>query len=162
MGQYPDAVHLFTGGTGSLTRQEYKSTDVVRQLFRDLGLDASKIIFESDSRNTYENGKYSRELINPKAGEIWVLITTAWHMPRAVGVFEKQGWSVIPFPVDHYTLPENGFDLNLNFFGNLGDLKTAVREWVGLAAYYATGKTSAFFPGAREIFPGPRGSVRLD
>lgn len=150
MKRYPDAVHLFTGGTGRLTRQDYKSTDVVRQLFQDLGLDVSKILFEADSRNTYESGKYSRELIKPKAGENWVLITTAFHMPRSVGVFEKQGWSVIPYPVDHYTLPDNGFDLSLNFLGNLGDLKMAVREWVGLMAYYATGKTSAFFPPAPE------------
>ena len=146
MRAYPNAKHVFTGGTGSMTRQQYKAADVARRLFDELGYDTSKILFETASKNTYENAKFSKELVMPEANETWVLITTAYHMPRSVGIFEKHGWPVTAYPVDHYTHHGNLFRLHIDFTGNLDVLKTAVKEWVGLTAYYLTGKTSAFLP----------------
>lgn len=144
--QYPDARHVFTGGTGSMKNQQYKSAHVAKKLFSDLGFDTSKIVFEENSKNTFENVKFSKALVMPKSGETWVLITTSWHMPRSVGIFEKFEWPVIAYPVDHYTDPQNLFRVSLNFSKNLYLLKMAVKEWVGLAAYYFTGKTSALLP----------------
>ncbi len=143
---YPGAVHLFTGGSGNLKNQEIKGAHVAQELFRDIGIDVSKILFESESKNTYENGMFSKGLVQPQPDEAWVLITTARHMPRAFGVFEQLNWPVIPYPVDHYTYPENKFKLTLNFLQNLEALNIAVKEWLGLFAYYITGKTSAIFP----------------
>ncbi|WDP92450.1 MAG: YdcF family protein [Desulfobacter sp.] len=147
--QYPQAVHIFTGGSGDIARPQAKDAHVARRVLGILGVDISKIIFEEKSRNTYENGRFSKILAAPHPGQNWILVTSAAHMPRAVGVFEKLGWAVIPYPVDHYTCKGEG-GLTLNFAGNLNLLSKAAREWVGLAAYYATGKTSALFPPARQ------------
>jgi len=144
--KFPHARPVFTGGTGSLLRQEYKGADVAKQLFKEQGLDISKIIFESQSKNTFENAVFTHRLIDPKPGEKWILITTAAHMPRSVGCFSKVGWKVIPYCVDHRTNPENRFRITLNFSGNLDQLKAGVKEWLGLTAYYFTGKTTRLFP----------------
>ena len=64
--QYPDAKLVFTGGSGSLTKQQFKGADVAKKLFKQLNFDTKRIIFERKSRNTYENIIYSKELINPK------------------------------------------------------------------------------------------------
>lgn len=144
---YPSARHVFTGGSGSMVKQKYKATIVARKLFHEQGLDTTKIIFEEQSRNTYENAKLSYLKVNPLPHEKWLLITTSWHMPRSVGVFTKVGWNVIPYAVDHVTCPGNLIRINFNFSGNLKDFKTAIKEWIGLFAYFLAGKTSTFFPG---------------
>ena len=144
--KYPDAKLVFTGGTGSLANQDYKAADVARELFAQQGFDTTRIIFERKSRNTYENVIYSKELIKPVADQNWLLITTSWHMPRSVGIFCKAKWPVIPYPVDHQTNKDNLFTLQFNLLGNLKGLNTAIKEWLGLLAYYITGKTSAFLP----------------
>lgn len=145
--QYPDSKHVFTGGTGSLNRQEYKSTLVAEQLFKNLGVDTRRMIYESESKNTYENALFSFKKIQPQSGENWILVTSASHMPRAVGVFRKVDWQVIAYPVDHNTHESTQMRLTLNFSGNLKQLKNALHEWTGLAAYYITGKTNRLFPG---------------
>ncbi|MCG8683728.1 MAG: YdcF family protein [Desulfobacterales bacterium] len=146
--QYPEAVHLFSGGSGDPMNQSDTCSTVARMVFKDLGVDLSKILFEDGSRNTYENIKFSKKMAMPEPGQNWVLVTTSWHMPRAVGICEKLDWQVIPYPVDHSTELEKKWVFNLNFSGNLCLLTRAVKEWTGLAAYYLTGKTSAFFPPA--------------
>lgn len=145
--QYPTAKHLFTGGTGSLRLQKYKSTQVARQLFTQQGIDTRHIMFESESKNTYENAVFSFNMVKPQPKERWVLITSASHMARSVGVFNKTGWQVIPYPVDHNVHKKTLCRFTINFAGNLNWLKHALREWVGLGAYYLTGKTDQLFPG---------------
>ena len=89
---------------------------------------------------------YSKNIINPTANEKWILITTGWHMPRSVGIFCKAGWPVIPYPVDHQTNKDNLFRINFDLLVNLNTLKTAQKEWLGLFAYYLTGKTTSILP----------------
>jgi uncharacterized SAM-binding protein YcdF (DUF218 family) len=147
MRRYPHAIHLFSGGSGSLAHQAFRDADVARVVFADLGLDTSSIIFESRSRNTYENGKVSKSIVNPTPDQNWILVTSAGHMPRAVGVFRKLGWQVIAYPVDHVGSPKIPLTFALDFSGHLNQLKWTLREWTGLAAYYLTGKTSEWIPG---------------
>ncbi len=144
--QFPNAKLLFTGGTGSLNSQEYKAADVAKKLFAQQGVDVSRITFERESRNTYENVIYSKKIIKPVANEKWILITTSWHMPRSVGIFCKADWPVIPYPVDHQTNKDNLFRVNFDLLVNLSTLKTAIKEWVGLFAYYLSGKTTSLLP----------------
>jgi uncharacterized SAM-binding protein YcdF (DUF218 family) len=151
MKKYPRAKHVFSGGTGSMLRQGYKGAEVAKRLFSEQGLDIDNIIFESQSKNTFENGVFTKKLLDPKSGERWILITSASHLPRAVGIFSKIGWKVIPYPVDHYTNPETLFRPTCNFSGNLDQFKWALREWLGLTAYYITGRTSRFFPGPCDL-----------
>lgn len=144
--QYPDARLVFSGGTGSLLHQEFKGADIASKLYQQQGLDTSNIVFERTSRNTYENAMNSKKLVNPTKDETWILITTSWHMPRSTGIFCQQDWSVIPYPVDHSTFKGSLFRINFNLAGNLRGLNTGMREWIGLFAYYFTGKTDSLFP----------------
>lgn len=138
--EFPEAKLLFTGGSSSMVEQGLKGADVAKQLFQEQGLDISSIIFESESRNTWENGVLSKKLVEPKAHENWVLITTAWHMPRSVGIFCQQDWKVIPYPVDYWTNKDNLLRMDWGFAGHLKNLSVAVKEWIGIAAYTYTGK----------------------
>lgn len=144
--QYPKAKLIFTGGTGSLTNQKYKGADVAKKLFQQQGFDTARISFERQSRNTYENVIYSKELVKPIKNENWILITTGWHMPRSVGIFCKANWSVIPYPVDHQTNKGDLFRIDFDLADNLKTLKTAIKEYMGLFAYYFSGKTTSLFP----------------
>lgn len=144
--QYPNAKLVFSGGAGSLTNQEYKAADVAKKLFEQQSFDTTQIIFERESRNTFENVIYSKKLVAPIKNEIWILITTSWHMPRSVGIFCKEEWPVIPYPVDHQTNKDNLFRINFDLLNNLYTLKTAIKEWLGLFAYYLSGKTNAVIP----------------
>jgi len=144
--QHPEAKLIFTGGTGSLTKQEYKAADVAKNLFAQQGFDTNRITFEKDSRNTYENARNSYKLALPEQNSHWVLITTAWHMPRSVGIFCKLKWPVIPYPVDHQTAKGHLFRVSFEPLGHLVSLQTAIKEWLGLLAYRVSGKTTALFP----------------
>ncbi len=144
--RYPNAKLIFTGGTGSLTKQKFKAADVAKDLFTQQGFDIQRIQFERESRNTYENVIFSQQLVKPKQNEKWLLITTAWHLPRSVGIFCKAGWPVIPYPVDHQTNKDNVVIINFDLANNLAVFKTAIKEWLGLFAYYLSGKTTALLP----------------
>ena len=144
--KYPDVKLIFTGGSGSMINQGHKGADIAKQLFTEQGLDTSKIIFEKNSRNTYENAIYSKALVKPAEGENWLLITTSWHMPRSVGIFCQLNWHVIPYPVDHTTLKNNLLRVNYDLSSNLNGLEIGIKEWLGLIAYRASGKTDALLP----------------
>jgi uncharacterized SAM-binding protein YcdF (DUF218 family) len=147
--RYPNARIVFTGGSPNLFSNDAREADYAILVFESLGIDKSRLIMERRSRNTLENALFSKELAAPKPGERWLLVTSAYHMPRSVGLFRHAGFAVEPCPVDWRvgkTWPEALF-----FSPVVGDgvlrTDTAVREWMGLLAYWITGKTGAFFPG---------------
>lgn len=144
--RYPQAKLVFTGGSGAVLHQEHKSADIARIVLSELGMDVSRIIFERNSRNTHENAVLSKQLARPQRGEKWILITSAFHMPRSVGVFCKAEWPVTPYPVDHRTKGDKLLQLGMSLSGHLGDLGLAIREWLGLLTYYLTGKTAQILP----------------
>ena len=86
---YPMAEKVFTGGSGTLKHAKMSEADVARMLFGDLGLESGQIIFEDKSRNTYENALFSKQLIHPEPNQIWILVTSAAHMPRAAALSEQ-------------------------------------------------------------------------
>jgi uncharacterized SAM-binding protein YcdF (DUF218 family) len=89
---------------------------------------------------------YSKRLLHPQPGQTWLLITSAWHMPRAVGCFRRIGWNVTAYPVDHLAPnPDKWFAFEPEL--QLRNLALVTKEWVGLVSYYALGRTSAVFPG---------------
>ncbi len=147
--RYPRAKVIFTGGSGQLLHQDKKEARMVPPLIRQLGLDPGRVIFEDQSRNTAENAAFSLPLAKPKAGETWLLVTSAFHMPRAVGSFRQAGWEVTPYPVDYITHGETDSPLQFNFAYGLGSLGNALHEYLGLAAYWLGGKTNELFPGPR-------------
>lgn len=142
--RYPDARLIFTGGTGAIgpAGNVAPEADDLRRLVGDLGLDPARVVWEDRSRNTHENALFSKDLMKPKPGETWLLVTSAWHMPRSVAVFEAAGWPVVPWPVDRRSKPRLGFDPA----GRLELLDLVVKEYQGLVAYRLAGRTKAVWP----------------
>lgn len=137
--RYPSAKVIFSGGNGNL-RGGAAGADVARRLFADLGLPPERLVLESASRNTAENATLTRDLVQPKPGQRWLLVTSAYHMRRAVASFCAAGWTGLsPYPVDYYS-PALG--AGWSFAENTADLSTAWREWIGLAAYRLTGRAT--------------------
>jgi uncharacterized SAM-binding protein YcdF (DUF218 family) len=145
--RFPKARLVFTGGSGRLLGATAPEAPLVRQFWSAIGLDQGTVIYEDRSRNTVENALFTRDLLQPKTGERWLLITSATHMPRAVGIFRKAGFPVIAYPVDfstsgdfwrwpaHHSVPRR-----------LGIVDHAVHEWFGLVANRLTGKSDELFP----------------
>ena len=133
--RYPNARVLFSGGTGALMHDEGSEAPFAQRRTEGLGIARDRILLEDRSRNTIENALYSKQIAQPKPGERWLLVTSAYHLPRAMGVFRKAGFPVEPCPVDWRT---RGMEDALRPFPTVGDglrrADTAMREWVGLAS----------------------------
>jgi uncharacterized SAM-binding protein YcdF (DUF218 family) len=149
--QYPNARLAFTGGNGALVHGALAEADVARELFTELGVDQSRIVYESRSRNTYENAVLLKALVKPQPGQLWLLVTSAWHMPRSVGIFRRVGWQVLPYPVAYKTAPDLMSAIHGSFPGRLGLVDLATHEWFGLTAYWLLGRTSALFPAPQAV-----------
>ena len=143
--KYPDAKLVFTGGSGKLFSQDTKEASLAKQLYFDLGVDLSRVVFENESRNTFENGFLSQRLVLPMESERWWLVTSANHMPRSMGVFCGLGWQVTPYPVDHQYRQQSWLP-KWNLTDHLWELERITQEWIGLVVYRITGKTQTFFP----------------
>lgn len=145
--RYPAARILYSGGNGRLVHQQGVEAEIAARLLERMGVARERIVIEGKSRNTWENGAYSLALAAPKPGERWLLVTSAYHMPRAIGVFRRLGFAVEAYPVDWRTEGKGGplfpFD---TVAAGLRRTDTAVKEWIGLLAYYVSGHTSALFP----------------
>jgi len=145
--RFPGARLVFSGGSSSMTRPEVKEAEVLAPYLGGLGLDPERVIFESEARNTYENVKFSMPLAKPVRGETWILVTSARHMPRAVGVFRKFGWPVIPFPVDFSFIGGEQWKLSFALGHGLSKFSGGIYSWAGLFYYWVTGKSDSLFPG---------------
>jgi uncharacterized SAM-binding protein YcdF (DUF218 family) len=145
--RFPRARLVFTGGTAALLGSPFTEAEVVKRFWRDMGVDRDDVIYEDRSRNTYENAVFTRELVKPKPNERWLLVTSAIHIPRAVGVFREADFPVIPYPVDFRTSGLwTDWSLPHHAPAALELVDSAAHEWTGLVAYRLTGKSDAFFP----------------
>lgn len=144
--QYPDSPIIFTGGN-NLLRFDAGTTpaELSHELLTMVGVEEKRLIIESQSRNTYENFQRLKTVI-PKRNGQYLLVTSAYHMPRSVGIAEKQGISVVPYPVDYRSQTGESRQMDFALFEQFEKLEPAWREWVGLTAYFITGKTSQWFP----------------
>ena len=144
--RYPDAKLVFAGGTGSLTDAKEKEAPWARRVLTELGLAESRLVIEDQSRNTHENALLAKAVAHPLRGERWLLITSAMHMPRAVGVFRRVEWNVTPVPVDFRT-PRRPIGFHPAILEHsLSQTAEALHEWLGLVAYWLLGRTSELFP----------------
>lgn len=144
---YPQAKLVFSGGSGVLGKQELKEAHFVKPVLAALGVNINRVVFEDKSRNTVENAVFSKRMVKPLLDEKWILITSAFHMPRAVGSFRQAGWTVIPYPVDYGTMGDEWFKPGFRFLGGINGFSHGVHEWIGLTFYWLTGRTNEFFPG---------------
>jgi uncharacterized SAM-binding protein YcdF (DUF218 family) len=137
--RYPEARLVFTGGSGALSGALFPEADTARYVFVELGRDPRHMILESRSRNTYENLLFSKRMVKPRPGEVWLLATSAMHMPRAIAVARQLDWRMTPWPTDFMTAAQTGSDI-WEITRNLSFLDYVVHEWIGLAAYRLSGK----------------------
>lgn len=146
--RYPDARIVFSGGSGRLIYRGTTEATLATRLFDSFGISRSRIAVEDRSRDTFENAMYSKEMAQPRAGERWLLVTSAYHMPRAVAVFRRADFPVEPYPTDWRT--RGPADLWRPFNSVADGLKrvdTAAHEWVGLVVYWLSGRTNEILPG---------------
>jgi uncharacterized SAM-binding protein YcdF (DUF218 family) len=147
--RYPSARIVLSGGNNNLVfSNAARESDVAAAVLESLGLAKERLIVERRSRNTVENAEFSKTLAAPKPGERWLLVTSAFHMPRAIGVFRKAGFEVEPYPVDRRMgKREDLLTFSSRSAERLNRLDLATREWMGLVSYWIAGDTSALFPG---------------
>ncbi|MGF1651261.1 MAG: YdcF family protein [Hyphomicrobiaceae bacterium] len=151
---------IFSGGVGGLVNSYEPAGDAVVAFLRDIGLPDTRLFHEGQSRNTFENAVETRALIETLAlverretgsgasvpGR-WLLITTSWHMPRSVGTFRKAGFEVVAWPVDFRTAGEaDASRLGNGIHEGLERVDLAAKEWIGLLAYWLTGRSESVFP----------------
>ncbi len=147
--RFPNAPIVFSGGSGDLLNRESKESDTVRLLLVEFGINPDRVLYEETSSNTYENAVFSKELAKPKPGQVWLLVTSAAHMPRSVGCFRAIGWEVVPLVVDFNTTGLSWLRTSISPTYQLEKFGAGIHAWIGLAVYYLTGKTSEFLPGPR-------------
>lgn len=144
MRHYPDIPVIFSGGSGDPREPDAREAPVAAALLTDLGVDMGRVRLEGTSRNTWENAVNSQPLL-PPGGRV-LLVTSAAHMPRSVGIFRKVGINVVPYPVSYSANRLEEWRFGLNLADNLEKLERAAYEYRGLIAYWLAGRTSALFP----------------
>jgi uncharacterized SAM-binding protein YcdF (DUF218 family) len=147
--RYPDAKFIFSGGNASVFGGPAEA-DYVLPLFESFGVSRARVAIENASRNTAENAELSKKLAAPKPGERWVIITSAFHMPRSIGSFRAAGFDVEAYPVDYRTTgPQDDFSFFQSFTGGLSRVDVVTRESIGMLMYWLTGRSSELFPAPR-------------
>ena len=145
--RFPGARVVLSGGSGALLAEIRPEAEMGARLLEALGVARERITLETKSRDTYENAVLTARLVRPGPDERWLLVTSAWHMPRAMGCFRRAGFAVEPWPVDYRTPGRfDPFRLHGSIPEGLRRLDTVTREYVGLVAYYLAGRTDALLP----------------
>jgi uncharacterized SAM-binding protein YcdF (DUF218 family) len=144
---YPQARIIYSGGTGRIIRRHGIEAEIAAGLLESMGLPRERLVLEGRSRNTDENAEFARALAMPKPGERWLLVTSAFHMPRAMGIFRAAQFPVEAYPVDWRTAADDTLLPFESVSAGLRRTDTAVREWIGLFVYWLTGRSQALFPG---------------
>jgi uncharacterized SAM-binding protein YcdF (DUF218 family) len=145
--RYPDARLVYTGGGNSLVGAPSSEAEDAKKMFVALGIAPERIQLETRSRNTDENARFTRDLVAPKPDETWLLVTSAYHMPRSMGLFRHNGFKVVAYPVDYHTYGDSQDWWPRDAPSGLRLFDIALHEWVGLLAYRLSGKIDEFFPG---------------
>jgi len=144
---YPNARIVYAGGEGSLFPKGTSEGQYLYLLLDSFGIPRERVTLETRSRNTYENAAFAKEVAQPKPGERWLLVTSAQHMPRAVGCFRRIGFPIEAYPVG-WRMRAGGSALPGSVLSSgLRNLDAATHEWLGVVAYWLTGRTSELLPG---------------
>jgi len=152
--RHPEARILISGGGGTVFGDGTAEAPIIAGFLSGVGVDPNRILIEDNSRTTFENAQLSRKLVEPGPGERWLLVTSAWHMPRAVGVFRKVGFEVTPCPVDYRTgVAADAGKPFASVSDGLRRLDVAAKEWAGLIGYYLSDRMP-------DLFPAPSSPVR--
>jgi len=137
--RYPGARVVFSGGTEGPAYGP-PETEAARLAFAQLAIPENRITYEDRSRNTWENLAFSQRLVRPRADGVWLLATSASHLPRAMLIARKLHWRLIAWPTDYKTAPGSGEIVSaLSLADNLQSLDTGLHEWLGILFYSFSG-----------------------
>ena len=145
--RHPQARILVSGGDGSISGVYEGESAASERFFSAFGISSDRLIKENTSRTTYENALQTKDVLAREGVTDCLLVTSAFHMPRSVGLFRKADIPVRPWPVDYRTsgVLRLGFDFTQPT-SNAQLTSTAVREWIGLLGYYLTGRIDEILP----------------
>jgi len=135
----PRLIILFSGFSADLKPQGWSESDMAKKFFLDQGVKLDNLIFENQSRNTFENIKYSKDIITKYKGT-WGLVTSANHMPRSFFAFKKQGLILEPINVDYKTGTSRMFWINFDITSGLHNWGIVLHELIGISYYILTNK----------------------
>jgi uncharacterized SAM-binding protein YcdF (DUF218 family) len=130
---------LFTGGEGELFANDLTESERARRFFSAQGVPDESLILESASRTTFENAVFSKMLPGVDANQRWLLVTSAWHMPRAMAAFQRADWNVSAYPVDFragQSTPWTQYSMD----GGVKKWRIALHEMIGMWVYRLTGR----------------------
>ena len=145
--RFPNARIILAGGPNTIASNPTPDSVIVKQLMTDMGINPERIEVEGRSRNTWQNAVLAKKLANPKPDENWYLVTSAYHMPRAIGCFRQVGFQVKAYPVDYLTGGEKTRFWPFYYaLDGVTITDIATKEWVGLLAYWLTGRVSSIYP----------------
>jgi len=152
--RHPEARLLIAGGGSALNPGRESEAEAGARFFEDFGIAPERLLLDETSRNTEENAVNAKAVGQPKPGETWMLVTSAFHMPRSVGLFRRADFAVVPWPTDYLATGHEGFGLKLDEIAeNLTISNVGLREWVGLVGYYLTGRIDEVVPGPMPAAP---------
>lgn len=139
--RYPKSRIVFTGNP--------REVRLASRVFEEQGVAPARITYESGSFNTRDNARNTFELVRPQADEKWALLTSALHMPRAVGLFRGAGWRILPYPVNYLTSGRfSALDwLSVPHAANAHAWRAAAHELAGLLHHFVTGDSPDLWPG---------------
>ncbi len=131
---------LFTGGSGILFQQDFSEAYFANKFFKDFEIPTEDLILENKSKNTFENALYTKEILDILGKNRIILVTSAFHMKRSLGVFSKMGFDVQPFPTDYKSMLDDvNWDTIIPSTMALDASTIAIKEWIGILVYKIKG-----------------------
>ncbi len=144
---YPAAKLAFVGGSNAINPSDAVTpAQIAKTTLTGFGIPDERVVYEDKSRNTYENAVFATNLIKPQPGENWLLVTSANHMPRAMGCFRKAGWRVFPAPTDYRSAAHYGTRISFDLLAHANQISVALHEYTGLVAYRLMGRIERVWP----------------
>lgn len=135
----------FVGGQRNIDGVTYHESTAIAQLHQQWGLD-SPLIIDNTSRNTFDNAIIAKRLLIEQPSEQFILITSAAHMPRAMGVFQRIGLNPIPYSVNYHVVGKPQWFNSSTLVSRLYLIDYAAHEWLGMIQYYTLGRSTQLFP----------------
>jgi uncharacterized SAM-binding protein YcdF (DUF218 family) len=135
--QHPQLQLVFSGGEGRLLATGVTEAELAKAFYQQQGVDMGRVVLEGGSRTTRENAIQVAAMLGERCKQPWLLVTSAWHMPRSVPEFEAVGCQVTPYPVDFRTGATTAWT-EYSLARSLLLWQTALHEWLGLWVYGAT------------------------